>query len=253
MNKKLVASGLVAFALLGSVAFAKEASANSTIYRLYNTNNQAHLWTSSTNEAQSLPGIDWNWNYEGRAWVAPSKGTNIYRVYNPKSGEHIYTESTNEVDVLSKNGWRSEGVAFHSADKWGKPVYRLFNAKAGIGAHFVTLSSYERDQLVKSGWKYEGIAWRALGNFNWTKAQYNALKEGSYTGAGGTSYSSIVSQHGNPQETSTTEYGNITYLAVSYNNSDDLIDQTYRSVTLLFVKQANGAYNLVDKSITNVK
>ncbi|GBG95927.1 InlB B-repeat-containing protein [Lactococcus termiticola] len=140
-----------------------KAVATIPVYRLYNKVSLAHLFTASAYEYQQAPKLDANWIKEGLAWNAPASGDNVYRVYQPQSGEHLYTESTNEVSVLTHQfGWKSEGIAFHSMDKSGRPVYRLFNAKAGVGAHFETLSSYERDQLVKhQGWTYEGIAWYA--------------------------------------------------------------------------------------------
>lgn len=131
------------------------------IYRLYNNNNKEHLYTSDANEKNQLPKISKDWKYEGIAWYAPtSSGTQVYRVYNPKSGEHLYTKDANEIKVLSsKYGWKKEGTAFYSGGN--TPVYRLYNAAAGVGSHFVTTSLNEKNSLVSRGWKYEGIAWYA--------------------------------------------------------------------------------------------
>jgi hypothetical protein len=63
--------------------------------------------------------------------------------------------------LVHQNGWKSEGVAFYSDSNSGKPVYRLYNPNAKLGAHFLTMSSYERDSLVKAGWKSEGISFYA--------------------------------------------------------------------------------------------
>lgn len=137
------------------------------IYRLYNTKNMEHLYTASNYEAVSLSnaaGTDWQ--FEGSSWRAPRQNVagQVFRVYNPNSGEHLYTMSSYEVKVLSsQHGWRAEGVAFNSAPSTGKPIYRLYNPAAGVGAHFQTSSAYERDQLAsKHGWKYEGIAYYGL-------------------------------------------------------------------------------------------
>ncbi|GBG97166.1 cellulase family glycosylhydrolase [Lactococcus termiticola] len=141
----------------------KPAGANEqNIYRLYNKQSQAHLYTSDAQEYANLPKQDKNWQQEGLAWKAPKSGAAVYRVYNAKSGEHIYTNSNYELSSLVKQGWKSEGIAFHSATaKTGKAVYRLYNPKAGIGGHFNTMSSYESQSLQKQGWAYEGIAWYA--------------------------------------------------------------------------------------------
>ncbi|GBG96781.1 acid shock protein [Lactococcus termiticola] len=144
---------------------AKAVKTNSSIpvYRLYNSRNQEHLYTTSTDEVSSLLSIYMSdWKYEGASWMAPkSSATAVFRVYNPKSGEHLYTKDAHEVSVLtSQYHWSSEGTAYYSESATaGRSNFRLYNPKAGIGAHFTTSSSYERDQLMKTGWKYEGIAW----------------------------------------------------------------------------------------------
>ena len=81
----------------------------------------------------------------------------MYRLYNPNSGEHFYTASAGERDVLTKAGWRYEGIGW-TAPQWSKaPVYRLYNPNAGD--HHYTTSAGERDMLKKVGWKDEGIGW----------------------------------------------------------------------------------------------
>ncbi|MBD5854201.1 GH25 family lysozyme [Lactococcus lactis] len=137
------------------------AAGQSEVYRLYNSNNKEHLYTSDANEKNQLPKLSKDWKYEGIAWYAPTSSTTaVYRVYNSKSGEHLYTKDANEIKVLSsKYGWKKEGTAFYSGGS--TPVYRLFNAAAGVGSHFVTNSLTEKNSLVSRGWKYEGVAWYA--------------------------------------------------------------------------------------------
>ncbi|MGY3730370.1 histidine phosphatase family protein [Lactococcus termiticola] len=138
----------------------------------YNQASKAHLYTASANENKQLPAQDKNWQQEGIAWQGASSGDKVYRIYNPKSGEHLYSSSSIEIKSLTDKGWTSEGVAFYSVPSGGQPVYRLYNAQAGVGAHFNTLSSYERDVLVsKHGWRYEGIAWYAQGSAPETPSQ----------------------------------------------------------------------------------
>lgn len=134
-----------------------------TVYRLYNTRNKEHLYTTDKNEMTVLLKIyNSDWKYEGPAWMSPnSTGSKVYRVYNPRSGEHLYTKDSYEAKILSsKFGWRNEGKKFYSDTK-GLSVYRLFNSAAGIGAHFVTRDAYEKNSLASRGWKYEGVAWKS--------------------------------------------------------------------------------------------
>lgn len=138
-----------------------------SVYRLYNKVSMQHLYTANKNEYNMLPIQSKDWVREGvNYYEYSSKGKDkkaVNRVYNPKSGEHLYTSDAYEVKVLtSRNGWKSEGVAFYTPLKSSKPVYRVFNPAAGIGAHFVTGDKYEKDVLVHRNWKYEGIAWYAI-------------------------------------------------------------------------------------------
>lgn len=138
------------------------------VYRLYNKKSQEHLYTSDSYEYKHLPELSSDWVREGVNFKAYKKSDSttaaVYRVYNPKSGEHLNTTDTNEVKVLKSKGWKSEGVAFYAPKIGGKPVYRLFNPKAGIGAHFMTADAYEKSVLTKAPkeWKYEGVAWNSV-------------------------------------------------------------------------------------------
>lgn len=145
---------------------AKQEAVN--VYRLYNKKSKEHLYTSDSYEYKHLPELSSDWVREGVNFKAYKKSDSttaaVYRVYNPKSGEHLNTTDTNEVKVLKSKGWKSEGVAFYTPKTGGKPVYRLFNPKAGIGAHFMTGDSYEKSVLTKAPkeWKYEGVAWNSV-------------------------------------------------------------------------------------------
>lgn len=138
------------------------------VYRLYNKKSKEHLYTSDSYEYKHLPELSSDWVREGVNFKAYKKSDSttaaVYRVYNPKSGEHLNTTDTNEVKVLKSKGWKSEGVAFYAPKTGGKPVYRLFNPKAGIGAHFMTADAYEKSVLTKAPkeWKYEGVAWYSV-------------------------------------------------------------------------------------------
>ena len=80
----------------------------------------------------------------------------VYRLYNARSSEHFFTITENEKNVLSKAGWKYEGVAWYTLNK-GNPVYRLYNPNTSD--HFYTASESEKKAVEKAGWRYEGVAW----------------------------------------------------------------------------------------------
>lgn len=166
MAKKIsIGSTLGLLTICGIAISANSVAASQVnVYRLYNQKSMEHLYTASKNEYDQLPKLSKDWKREGVNFQSYNvKQTNtkaVNRVYNPRSGEHIYTQDNYEVKILtSQAGWRSEGVAFYTPKTSSKPVYRLFNVGAGLGAHFVTADSFEKKSLVSRGWKYEGIAW----------------------------------------------------------------------------------------------
>ncbi|MGY3723751.1 MucBP domain-containing protein [Lactococcus garvieae] len=138
------------------------------VYRLYNKKSMEHLYTADAYEYKHLPELSSDWVREGINFKEYKKSDSttvtVHRLYNPKSGEHLNTKDSYEVKVLTSKGWKSEGVAFYAPKAGGKPVYRLFNPKAGIGAHLMTADSYEKSVLTKAPkeWKYEGVAWNSV-------------------------------------------------------------------------------------------
>lgn len=153
--------------------FASSVNANTTLYakwtaipkiplyRIYNPNSGAHVYTESYYEVMSDAKV--GWQYQGIAWyAAKTGGIPVYRLYNPNSGEHFYTESAYEKNSLVKIGWRYEGISFNVVQS-GVPIYRLYNAKVVAGSHFYTASLTEKNAFVKNGWKYEQVAWYGVG------------------------------------------------------------------------------------------
>lgn len=187
-KKQIIGTAVTALTLLGITVSAQSADAAQTnVYRLYNKVSMEHLYTADKYEYDNLPNLSRDWKREGinfQSYNTNQSNTKaVNRVYNPRSGEHIYTQDTNEVRVLtSRYGWRSEGVAFYSPKTSSKPVYRVFNPGAGLGAHFVTGDGYEKNSLVSRGWKYEGIAWCAIsgnsGGGNVTPPTYPSISLG---------------------------------------------------------------------------
>ncbi len=142
------------------------------IYRMYNEVTSEHLYTTSKAEYDSCgAGAYADWKQEGVGWVAPprdAKGAKpVYRLYNEGLGDHHYTASEGEKkDLVEKQGWNDEGIAFYTAEKGTAPVslYRLYNGSLPRGQHHYTASAGERDWLVaNAGWKYEGVAFYGWG------------------------------------------------------------------------------------------
>ena len=131
--------------------------------RLYNPYTGEHLYTSS--EVEKAARVADGWNDEGKAWVAPSTGTEVHRLYNPYApgGDHFYTTSAAEVEMLKAAGWSYEGVAWYSAgSETGVPVYRAYNPYAATGTHHYTVNAGEIENLKAAGWSAEGTAWYGL-------------------------------------------------------------------------------------------
>ena len=132
------------------------------VYRLYNKWSGEHLFTTSSDEYDSLAKL--GWQQEGVAWQSPTTSTMpVYRLYNPWSGDHHYTASKKEYDELHALGWNQEGVIFYSADaETGAPIYRLFNKWLTQGTHLFTTDESEYENLGKLGWQQEDIAFYGL-------------------------------------------------------------------------------------------
>lgn len=169
-HAKRIAAGCVSLMLMAAAYLPSQVQAAGSypLYRLYNPNTGEHFYTVFSNEKNSL--IYNGWTYEGVGWNAPDEGWYVYRLYNPNTGDHHYTMDTDERDYLARIGWRDEGTAFASpslgwentATAQGKPVYRLYNPNAAVGAHYYTTSAREVNALHRLGWRYEGIGWYAL-------------------------------------------------------------------------------------------
>lgn len=161
-----------------------------TVYRIYNTETEEHLYTTNLDEIKGLlKGIS-AWVTEGIAFQEPKESnTPIYRLYNTETSEHFFTADNNLANKMiteeAKDGWQndttlnayqhdttSKTIAFYSADDSAEniPVLSLHNPDAGIGKNFYTTSSYEADAAKSEfGWKVsgsykqnEGVAWYAL-------------------------------------------------------------------------------------------
>lgn len=82
-------------------------------------------------------------------------------------------------------------------------------------------------------------------DFTWTKAQFDALKQGDILkqGAGGTNYEDVIKEHGKPSKENTTKKKDRENKVISYVSTGNNI----QSVTLTFDKQEDGSFLLISK------
>ena len=87
--------------------------------------------------------------------------------------------------------------------------------------------------------------------FNWTKEQFDALKQGDIinNGAGGTNYDDVIREHGEPSDTNTTTVNDHENKTISYTS----FDKEYKSVILSFAKQEDGSFLLTTKVATGLE
>ena len=106
----------------------------------------------------------------------------VWRLQNKESGRHQVTSGENEFNYLRTHGWKSEGIAFKTADEnllkkeagstYGDaavaglltPVERLYNTDQDR-QHLVPAGANEMN-LTKSGWNDEGPAFYKANNGN---------------------------------------------------------------------------------------
>ena len=124
---------------------------------------------------------------------------------------------------------------------------RMFNE---MGKRFDTLSSSYRSYIDSSEREEEKEKEEST-TFTWTKAEFDALKEGDILkrGAGGTKYDDVIRDHGKPtDETTSTVSGSelktITYLPEG---------SKYQAVILTFSKNEDGSFLLTSKIGTGLE
>ena len=86
--------------------------ASTKFFRLYNSFEGRHLWTTIEHEYNVLGGL--GWNQEGfDSWIflnQVSGSTALYRLYNSFEGKHLWSIDLNERNVLISLGWNDEGI-----------------------------------------------------------------------------------------------------------------------------------------------
>ena len=142
------------------------------VYRFWSsTFDNAHFYTVSSAEAQTISSKDPNWRFEGedfRVWAASGSQCGagkdpVYRFWSSSFESHFYTVNKGEVDATRRGdrNWSYEGIAFCAATGASaatKPVYRFWSET--FGKHFFTANKAEADALRAgdANWTYEGIA-----------------------------------------------------------------------------------------------
>lgn len=128
------------------------------VYRLYNSRNPNHFYTTSSAERDSA--IRNGYRYEKLGFYVCKNGTRpIYRLYSESRVNHFYTASADERDRVQQNDYRYEGVAFATCPNDTRSVYRLYSSASKN--HFYTTYGSERDSAIQGGYKFEGEAFNA--------------------------------------------------------------------------------------------
>ena len=164
------------------------------VHRLYNPNTGQHLFTTSTNEADTLSRS--GWRYEGIAWVRPQEATAAEPAEPDPMEPTEPSGSTEPVDPAvpapaDGSGPEAAGADRQPADRngqdaLGRPassdepatgdgaeqlagasdeaaprdmVYRLYNP--GSGDHLYTTDANEHAVLATAGWEQEGEAFES--------------------------------------------------------------------------------------------
>ncbi len=123
------------------------------IYRLGDSANRTHFYTSSGSESGSAVNV--GFSYEGVGFYTNKNSTSpIYRLNDTAHRTHFYTASKAESDAAVSVGFKYEGIAFYGGTT-DRPVYRLNDT--AHRTHFYTASKAESDAAVSVGFLYEGV------------------------------------------------------------------------------------------------
>ncbi|WP_428524893.1 hypothetical protein [Roseibium sp.] len=144
-------------------------SGNGQVFRFYNTMQDSHFYTASTEERDSiLANLD-HFQLEGVAFTTTATsidGTALHRFYNQQTTHHFFTTSDNEKARIEADlpGYAYEGVAMYvytvTIDDNMENVARLYNTETG--KHLFTASDAEEQNAIESlGFTKEGDAFFA--------------------------------------------------------------------------------------------
>lgn len=144
-------------------------SGNGQVFRFYNTMQDSHFYTASTEERDSiLANLD-HFQLEGVAFTTTATsidGTALHRFYNQQTTHHFFTTSDDEKARIEADlpGYAYEGVAMYvytvTIDDNMENVARLYNTETG--KHLFTASDAEEQNAIESlGFTKEGDAFFA--------------------------------------------------------------------------------------------
>ncbi|WP_454387979.1 CD20-like domain-containing protein [Streptococcus sp. Marseille-Q8145] len=124
---------------------------------------------------------------------------------------------------------------------------RMFNE---MGKRFDTLSSSYRS-YIDSSEREEEKEKEESAKFTWTKAEFDALKEGDILkrGAGGTKYDDVIRDHGKPTDETTSTVSGSELKTITYLPGGS----KYQAVILTFSKNEDGSFLLTSKIGTGLE
>lgn len=128
---------------------------------------------------------------------------------------------------------------------------RMFNE---MGKRFDTLSSSYRSYIDSSEREEEKEKEKEKEEktkFAWTKAEFDALKEGDILkkGAGGTKYEDVIRDHGKPTDETTSTVSGSELKTITYLPGGS----KYQAVILTFSKNEDGSFLLTSKIGTGLE
>ncbi|WP_197508940.1 DUF1566 domain-containing protein [Hydrogenophaga crassostreae] len=161
------------FAEAKSLGQAKSAASRVPVFRFFNNQTNAHFFTTSTTERDSVQATLAYMSYEGPAFYSSATTipglSPVHRFYNTQTGVHFYTISEAERANVVANlpQFNYEGIAYYASTLAGTgytPLYRFFYASKGF--HFYTNSLGERDNIIATlpQYSYEGVGYYVLGS-----------------------------------------------------------------------------------------
>jgi len=157
-----------------------DASANSPVFRFYNTRDDAFFYTHDSNEKDNILNMssvdrnnidEWPYAFQGSTFNAASAGGNntklLHRFFNADTGHHLWSMDPNEIANIKNTlpSYNYEGPSFYvygsdpnpSDPNIGELVYRYYNSTTG--KHFWTADAGERNLIQLTGvWVEEGPA-----------------------------------------------------------------------------------------------
>ena len=124
---------------------------------------------------------------------------------------------------------------------------RMFNE---MGKRFDTLSNSYRSYIDSSEREEEKEKEEST-KFTWTKAEFDALKEGDILkkGAGGTKYDDVIRDHGKPTDETTSTVSGSEIKTITYLPGGS----KYQAVVLTFSKNEDGSFLLTSKIGTGLE